>query len=84
MKSYQIAIVEDDRQIRGIVEAYLQKEGYRTIPLSTAEEAWELWKEDPPDMWIFGYYAARDERFRIVPPDPQRSGGSHYYGVSSG
>jgi len=52
MKSYQIAIVEDDAQIRGIVEAYLQKEGYRTIPLSTAEEAWELWKDEPPDMWI--------------------------------
>ncbi|SFE81566.1 two-component system, OmpR family, response regulator CssR [Paenibacillus algorifonticola] len=52
MKSYQIAIVEDDSQIRGIVEAYLQKEGYRTIPLPTAEEAWELWKDEPPDMWI--------------------------------
>lgn len=52
MKSYQIAVVDDDSQIRQIVEAYLQKEGYKTIPLSTAEEAWELWKNDPPDMWI--------------------------------
>lgn len=52
MKSYQIAIVEDDTKIRNIIEAYLQKEGYRTIPLSTAEEAWTLWKEEPPDMWI--------------------------------
>ncbi|WP_028563016.1 response regulator transcription factor [Paenibacillus pinihumi] len=52
MKSYQIAIVDDDAQIRKIVEAYLHKEGYRTITLSTAEEAWELWESDPPDMWI--------------------------------
>ncbi|RKN84433.1 response regulator transcription factor [Paenibacillus ginsengarvi] len=52
MKSYQIAVVDDDAQIREIVEAYLQKEGYRTIPLSTAEEAWELWKSEPPDMWV--------------------------------
>lgn len=52
MKSYQIAIVDDDVQIRNIVEAYLQKEGYRTLPLASAEEAWDLWKNDPPDMWI--------------------------------
>ncbi|MBP1995723.1 response regulator transcription factor [Paenibacillus eucommiae] len=52
MKSYQIAVVDDDAQIREIVEAYLHKEGYRTITLSTAEAAWELWKSDPPDMWI--------------------------------
>jgi len=52
MKSYQIAIVDDDEQIREIVEAYLHKEGYNTITLSTAEAAWEMWKNDPPDMWI--------------------------------
>jgi len=52
MKSYQIALVDDDAQIREIVEAYLSKEGYRTITLSSAEAAWELWKNNPPDMWI--------------------------------
>ncbi|UVI27946.1 response regulator transcription factor [Paenibacillus spongiae] len=52
MHAYQIAVVDDDAQIRDIVEAYLQKEGYRTIQLSTAEEAWALWKSQPPDMWI--------------------------------
>ncbi|TVY04297.1 response regulator transcription factor [Cohnella terricola] len=52
MKSYQIAVVDDDAQIREIVEAYLLKEGYHTITLSTAEDALELWKNDPPDMWI--------------------------------
>jgi len=52
MKSYQISVVDDDDQIREIVEAYLNKEGYRTITMPTAEDAWELWKNDPPDMWI--------------------------------
>jgi two-component system response regulator CssR len=52
MKYYQVAIVDDDAQIREIVEAYLHKDGYRTVTLSTAEDAWELWKKDPPDMWI--------------------------------
>ncbi|WP_374020988.1 response regulator transcription factor [Paenibacillus thiaminolyticus] len=50
--SYQIAIVDDDSQIREIVEAYLQQEGYRTVSLSSAEEAWDLWSESPPDMWV--------------------------------
>jgi hypothetical protein len=31
MKTYRIAIVDDDTNIRQIVEAYLQKEGYRTV-----------------------------------------------------
>ncbi|MFC3747919.1 response regulator transcription factor [Paenibacillus sp. GCM10012306] len=52
MKSYQIAVVDDDIQIQEIVATYLYKEGYRTMKFSTAEDAWELWKNDPPDMWI--------------------------------
>lgn len=52
MRDYQIAVVDDDDHIREIVEAYLQKEGYRTVGLSSAEAAWELWHNEPPDMWI--------------------------------
>lgn len=52
MKNYQIAIVEDDCHIRDIVENYLQKEGYRTISLGSAEEALMLWNTERPDMWI--------------------------------
>lgn len=52
MKSYQIAVVDDDNHIRDIVEAYLQTEGYRTIPIGSAEEALTLWHTEPPDMWI--------------------------------
>ncbi len=52
MNAYQIAVVDDDVQIREIVEAYMQKEGYRTVSFPSVEAAWELWKNDPPDMWI--------------------------------
>lgn len=52
MKEHVIAVVDDDDNIRQIVEAYLQKEGYRTVSLATAETAWELWTKTPPDLWI--------------------------------
>ncbi|MCU6707446.1 response regulator transcription factor [Paenibacillus sp. J5C_2022] len=52
MNSHRIAVVEDDTHIREIVEAYLEKEGYRTVGLTTAEAAIELWRNTPPDMWI--------------------------------
>ncbi|MFD0958442.1 response regulator transcription factor [Paenibacillus chungangensis] len=52
MNSHRIVVVEDDTHIREIVEAYLEKEGYRTVGLATAEAAIELWRNTPPDMWI--------------------------------
>lgn len=50
--SYQIGIVEDDPNIQDIVSAYLQKDGFKVTILGSAEEAWELWRQNPPDMWI--------------------------------
>ncbi|HLR03458.1 MAG TPA: response regulator transcription factor [Virgibacillus sp.] len=47
-----IGIVEDDENIQAIVSAYLEKEGYTTTILGSAEEAWELWEKNPPDMWV--------------------------------
>ncbi|MGE5704567.1 MAG: response regulator transcription factor [Clostridia bacterium] len=52
MKQHVIAVVDDDANIRQIVLAYLQKEGYQATGLATAEEAWELWTHNPPDLWI--------------------------------
>lgn len=52
MKPYHIAIVDDDLHIRQIVEAYLRKEGYRTTALESAEHAFRLWEETPPDLWV--------------------------------
>nr|WP_156969074.1 response regulator transcription factor [Pontibacillus chungwhensis] len=52
MKDAIIGIVEDDPHIREIVEAYLHKEGYKTNSVDTAEKAWDLWQESPPDLWV--------------------------------
>jgi two-component system, OmpR family, response regulator CssR len=51
-KMLRIAIVEDDSNIRQLVESYLIKEGYKTIGLKSAEEAESYRKNDPPDLWI--------------------------------
>lgn len=48
----KIAIVEDDKNIRDIVMAFLKKEGYQVSVAESGEEAWGMWKETPPDMWI--------------------------------
>lgn len=52
LSRYFIAIVDDDIHIRNLVEAYLQKENFQTVGLESAEEALELWKTQPPDMWV--------------------------------
>lgn len=53
MVNQQIYIVEDDANIRDIVNAYLKKEGgYHVTLLETAEDAWELTSTGQPDMWI--------------------------------
>lgn len=50
--NYHIGIVEDDANIQNIVAAYLKKEGFVVTILDSAEVAWELWENSPPDMWI--------------------------------
>lgn len=52
MRGNTIAVVDDDQHIRELIEAYLRRENYLTVPLSSAEEALILLKSSPPDMWI--------------------------------
>lgn len=47
-----IGVVEDDINIQNIVSAYLKKEAFTVTVVGSAEEAWELWETNPPDMWI--------------------------------
>lgn len=47
-----VAVVEDDRNIRDIVTAYLKKDGYHVTVAESGEEALEIWKSHHPDMWI--------------------------------
>ncbi|MFZ3580115.1 response regulator transcription factor [Virgibacillus sp. DJP39] len=50
--NYHIGVVEDDTNIQNIVSAYLKKEGFTISILGSAEEAWQLWETQPPDMWV--------------------------------
>ncbi|WP_080875383.1 response regulator transcription factor [Oceanobacillus timonensis] len=50
--SYHIGLVEDDKNIQDIVDAYLKKEGYQITVLDNAEDGWALWENNPPDMWV--------------------------------
>jgi two-component system response regulator CssR len=50
--NYQIGVVEDDQNIQSIVSAYLKKEGFTVNVVGSAEDAWEFWQSNPPDMWI--------------------------------
>ncbi|GGG66943.1 response regulator transcription factor [Paenibacillus radicis (ex Gao et al. 2016)] len=50
--NFRIAIVDDDQHIRHLVEVYLKREGYETIAMESAEDAWELWRTSPPDLWV--------------------------------
>ncbi|WP_082232544.1 response regulator transcription factor [Halobacillus massiliensis] len=47
-----IGVVEDDPNIRDIVKAYLDKEGYEVKTLNTAEKAWDFFQTSPPDLWV--------------------------------
>ncbi|MFC7319473.1 response regulator transcription factor [Halobacillus campisalis] len=47
-----IGVVEDDPNIRDIVKAYLDKEGYHVEALNSAERAWEFFEQSPPDLWV--------------------------------
>ncbi|GAA0431455.1 response regulator transcription factor [Lentibacillus halophilus] len=51
MKNH-IGVVEDDPNIQNIVSAYLKKEGFTITVMESAEQAWEWWETQPPDMWI--------------------------------
>lgn len=52
MVNYHIGLVEDDVNIQNIVSAYLKKESYEVTIMESAEKGWELWEDNPPDMWI--------------------------------
>ncbi|MBB6733845.1 response regulator transcription factor [Cohnella zeiphila] len=76
MSDYTIAVVDDDLNIRNLVEAYLNRENYRTIGLGNAEEAWKLWRSAPPDLWVLdimlpgmdGYELCRRIRYEAEVP----------------
>ncbi|MGP4076377.1 response regulator transcription factor [Halobacillus sp. K22] len=47
-----VGLVEDDPNIRDIVEGYLKKEGLKVTAVETAEKAWEIFESESPDLWV--------------------------------
>jgi len=62
---YHIGVVEDDPNIQNIVSAYLKKNEFTVTILGTAEEAWELWTINPPDMWILDIMLPRMDGYEF-------------------
>jgi two-component system OmpR family response regulator len=52
MKPSHILIVDDEAQIRSLLTEFLTRVGYRVTPVSTAIEAQEAVRADPPDLII--------------------------------
>ena len=47
-----IYVVEDDREMRNILEEVLTDSGYQTLGCPTAYEAWYLIEAEPPDLML--------------------------------
>ncbi|MBL6968729.1 MAG: response regulator, partial [Gammaproteobacteria bacterium] len=50
--SYHIAIVEDDRDILDNYADVLADKGYRVSPFTNAEDAWNAFNQETPDLAI--------------------------------
>jgi two-component system, OmpR family, alkaline phosphatase synthesis response regulator PhoP len=52
MAKARILIVDDEEDIRELVELYLLREGYETLMCETGEEALDLIRSDPPALVV--------------------------------
>ena len=52
MPMKKILVVEDERQIARMVQAYLSREGYRVEVAFDGEEGWARFQEGKPDLVI--------------------------------
>ena len=50
MKSHNVVIVEDEADIREVIEYNLKREGYRTAAVADGERALQLVRESLPDL----------------------------------
>ena len=52
MEPYRVAIVDDDPNIRFLIDRYLRNENFMTFPCSTGTEAYELLHRQTVDAWV--------------------------------
>ena len=72
MKKTLIYIVDDEAQIRDLLQRYLEKEGYDVVPFALGTEALAAFAQQPCDLWIIditmpvmdGYTLCREIRQR--------------------
>jgi len=50
-----ILVVEDDGQLRQVMEAYLRAEGYATLAAADGLEALRVWREHAPDLLVLDW-----------------------------
>lgn len=76
MEKVTILVIEDDKDLRKIIEEFLKKEGYHVICASDGEEGIQLAKSCNPTLILLdlmlpkvdGYEVCRDIRTRSVAP----------------
>ena len=61
-----ILIVDDEAQIRELLSAYLQKQGYRVSAASTSEEAMQSLKQTPVDLAVLDIGLANEDGLRLL------------------
>jgi DNA-binding response OmpR family regulator len=61
-----ILIVDDELQIRELLSAYLQKQGYRVSAASTSEEAMEALRQTPVDLAVLDIGLANEDGLKLL------------------
>lgn len=61
-----ILIVDDELQIRELLSAYLQKQGYRISSASTSEEAMDALRQTPVDLAVLDIGLANEDGLKLL------------------
>ena len=61
-----ILIVDDELQIRELLSAYLQKQGYRISSASTSEEAMDALRQTPVDLVVLDIGLANEDGLKLL------------------
>jgi len=61
-----ILIVDDEAQIRELLTAYLQKQGYRVSAASTSEEALHALKQTPVDLAVLDISLENEDGLKLL------------------
>ena len=66
----RIYIIEDDENIRNLLQIALEGFGYQAESFETAEEGLARMKEEPPSLAIFDWMLPGGKKLEILKDDP--------------